>query len=331
MAERFGTFAADLAALFRDPAGVTELRGAFPSDDDSTLSAAVFLQRCAARAEQTTLDPEVPRSPGNLIAAARWIGLTAMAEPWLGAVRTWHDTQAAARDAAISSAVEQELYWRLAGGGLPSAEQLITHLEAWPIAGAPAAALAALGAALCEDGTFRYSFEGVAARVAEIGERVALGQLVIRMTVSGTPLVVPEDATGEAWLKLDRGDRSDSGSTSVATEPTTPRGALLGRLLSLRSRGPELFRLPLRPLETAAASTSEDRVCCFLRGDQLLVAVAVGDRATGACGWRLPDEAAGTWRDELTGRVFELPDRASLAGILGPDGRAVLTRTGAHR
>lgn len=326
MPERSGAFAADLAALFRDPAGVTELRGAFSTDDDSTLSAGVFLQRCAARDTGTSLDPSNERNPGNVVAAARWIALTAMAEPWLGAVRTWHDTQSALRDPAISPAAEQELYWRMAGGWPATPEHLAEHLRAWPIAGADPELVAALSDALCRDGTFRYSFDSVTARVSEIGERVALGQLVLRMALPGQPLLFAEDVDGVAGLRTDRSERTAGDFTVAGRSPTTPRTVLLAHLQRLRASRPEPFALPLLPIEVPAGADANDRVCCFLRGDQLLVAVAVGDRATGARGWVLPKEAAGSWRDELTGRTYELPDRASLAGILGPDGRAVLTR-----
>lgn len=308
-------FAADLAALFRDPAGVTELRSAFHSDDDSTLSSAVFLQRCAARKPRATLDARSAASPGNLIAAARWVGMTAMAEPWLGAVRTWHETQGASRDPAITPAAEQELYWRLAGGWPLTTAELLEHLAAWPIGDVDSGRLAAL----TEDEAFRYTFDGAAARVREIGERVALGQLVLRMTVPGQPLLYPEDIDGVARLWPEH----------AGTPTADPqRGALLDALQGLRDDRPELFELPLTAVDIPPGAAADDRVCCFLRGDQLLVAVAVGDRSTGACGWVLPPEAGGRWRDHLTGRTFELPDRASLAGILGPDGRAVLTRAG---
>jgi hypothetical protein len=69
-----------------------------------------------------------------------------------------------------------------------------------------------------------------------------------------------------------------------------------------------------------------DDVVAFLRGDAVLVAVAVRDGATGAQDWELPDVAAGRWRDALTGEEYDLPDGATLGGVLGPDGRALLER-----
>jgi hypothetical protein len=42
--------------------------------------------------------------------------------------------------------------------------------------------------------------------------------------------------------------------------------------------------------------------------------------------WSLAAGAEGTWRDVLTGAEFELPGNATAAGVLGPEGRAVLER-----
>ncbi len=58
----------------------------------------------------------------------------------------------------------------------------------------------------------------------------------------------------------------------------------------------------------------------------MLVAVAIRDGATGVSGWELPATAAGRWRDVLTAEEYDLPDGATLAGILGPTGRALLER-----
>ncbi len=62
------------------------------------------------------------------------------------------------------------------------------------------------------------------------------------------------------------------------------------------------------------------------RGGEVLVAVALRESATGAEGWTLPESYAGSWRDALTGAVHELPANASLATVLGPEGRALLER-----
>jgi hypothetical protein len=67
-------------------------------------------------------------------------------------------------------------------------------------------------------------------------------------------------------------------------------------------------------------------VVAFLRGADVLVAVAVRDRVTGAGGWTLPPQAAGRWHDVLHDLEHDLPDGTPLSTLLGPDGRALLER-----
>jgi len=238
----------DLLAVFCDPVGqplLPEL--AVAGEPLSALTPQAFLAR----------GPRHMSLPSAL--EARYYGLTAMAEAWAGAVRTWHETQSGLRPASVSAAAEASLYAELAAQ--------------WPVAAAQlggSGVLEEFRHALLQSESFRYTFDGVVARVAEIAERMLRGQEVLSATM-------------------------------------TPG-------------------LPLTPIQTAPEDEPVDRIVAFMRGTDLLVAVAVGDRATGACGWSLPPDAEGHWHDELTGRAYELPDRASLAGILGPDGRAVLAR-----
>lgn len=274
-------FASDLAALFRDPQGVTELRS-LSAGDDATLQPAVFLRRAARRSADQPLDPRLADSPGDLRAAARWLAITAMAAPWIGAVETWHATQAEIRPAEVDLATEWRLYMRLAGLWPLTGEQIRGHLGTHPIGGEPAVRFAE---ALCESGSFRYTFDGVVARVAEIGERIVAAQLVLVHTLPGVPV-----GTGGAPVAL--------------------------RELPIAG--------PMAVIDTAG--DERERTCAFMRGEDLLVAIAVGDRSTGAAGWSLPPVAEGRWSDVLSGAEFELPDRASLAAVLGPAGRAVLKR-----
>jgi (1->4)-alpha-D-glucan 1-alpha-D-glucosylmutase len=94
---------------------------------------------------------------------------------------------------------------------------------------------------------------------------------------------------------------------------------LVWRVLDLRRRRPEAFAGAYTPVPAG------DDVCAFLRGDDVLVAVALRERWR-APAWSLPTAADGTWRDVLSGAEFELPAHASAAGVLGPEGRAVLER-----
>jgi (1->4)-alpha-D-glucan 1-alpha-D-glucosylmutase len=90
-------------------------------------------------------------------------------------------------------------------------------------------------------------------------------------------------------------------------------------LLDLRRRRPGAFAGAYTPVPAG------DDVCAFLRGEDVLVAVALRERWR-APSWSLPPAVASGWRDVLTGAEFELPEQASAAGVLGPEGRAVLER-----
>jgi (1->4)-alpha-D-glucan 1-alpha-D-glucosylmutase len=90
-------------------------------------------------------------------------------------------------------------------------------------------------------------------------------------------------------------------------------------VLDVRRRRPEPFAGAYTPIPAG------DDVCAFLRGDDVLVAVAVRDLWRPER-WSLPPGIDGTWRDVVTGAEFELPTHASAAGVLGPEGRALLER-----
>lgn len=288
MADRF---ASDLDALLRDPEGIATLAAVDPRAGGATLGADDFL---AARDGGELL---APAARGGLVAATRELALSSMAEAWAGAVATWHETQAELRSLhapGLGRRQEAELLRRLAGCWPP------------PDGAAVAAALGDLGpqavayaSALCADEPFRYGFDGAVARVAEIGARLARASLLLRMTLPGTPVVVAADDQQLA--------------------------ATLGRL---RRELPEPFSAPLEPIATGLATDPADRVCCFARGERLIVGACIGDRATGACGWELPEWVSGSWRELLSGVIHELPAGATLAGVAGSGGLAVLVPAG---
>jgi (1->4)-alpha-D-glucan 1-alpha-D-glucosylmutase len=90
------------------------------------------------------------------------------------------------------------------------------------------------------------------------------------------------------------------------------------RLLGLRGRRPELFTGGYEPLEAG------DGACAFLRGDDLLVVVAVREAGiTGAL-----EAPGGRWRNVLRGEEHTLEGRVSLFELLGRRGVAVFERLG---
>jgi (1->4)-alpha-D-glucan 1-alpha-D-glucosylmutase len=289
---------------------------------------------------------------------ARLCALTAMADEWAGAVRSWFEVNAELRSVGT---IKDGEHAQLRSGDAPTpAEELLiyqTLVGAWPIEAdrledylekalreaklssnwiepdlEHEAAVKAFAVGLLDHGPFRYGFDVVAARVAELGERVALAQTLLKLTVPGMPdiyqgdelwalsLVDPDnrrpvdwDARREALAALRRPD-------PAAPTRETAKLHLIAAALDLRRRRPEGFAGDYVPVPAG------DDVVAFLRGDAVLVAVAVRDAATGVAGWELPAAAAGRWRDVLSGEEYELPDGATLGGILGPEGRALLER-----
>jgi (1->4)-alpha-D-glucan 1-alpha-D-glucosylmutase len=92
---------------------------------------------------------------------------------------------------------------------------------------------------------------------------------------------------------------------------------LILRLLGLRGRRPDLFAGgAYQPLDAG------DRVCAFLRGDDVMVTVAVrGDVGDGTF-----EAPSGRWRDVLHGEQRSFDGRARFADVLGEHGFGVFER-----
>jgi (1->4)-alpha-D-glucan 1-alpha-D-glucosylmutase len=269
---------------------------------------------------------------------ARLLGLTAMAADWAGAVRSWHEVNETL--GSLPWAEELLVYQTLLGTWPISAERLEEYLEKalrerkltsnWIEPDLEhEAKVKRFAVGLLDHGPFRYGFDGVVARATELGERIALAQTLLKLTVPGVPDIYQGD---ELWALslVDPDNRRpvDWAARRVALhalrggEPHTRETAklhLVASALDLRRRRPEPFAGAYTPVRAG------DDVCAFLRGDEVLVAVAVRDRWR-APSWSLPPGVDGTWRDVLSGAEFELPGRASAAGVLGPEGRALLER-----
>jgi (1->4)-alpha-D-glucan 1-alpha-D-glucosylmutase len=275
---------------------------------------------------------------------ARLCALTAMPGEWAGAVRSWFEVNAPLRDTergAPTPAEELLIYQTLVGAWPIEADRLEAYLEKalreaklssnWIEPDLEhEAAVKAFAVGLLEHGPFRYGFDAVAARVAELGERVALAQTLLKLTVPGMPdifqgdelwalsLVDPDNRRPVDWAAR----RAALAALRDGAPPSreTAKLHLITAALDLRRRRPEAFAGDYVPVPAG------DDAVAFLRGDAVLVAVAVRDAATGAGGWELPASAAGRWRDVMSGEEYELPDGATLGGVMGPEGRALLER-----
>jgi (1->4)-alpha-D-glucan 1-alpha-D-glucosylmutase len=275
---------------------------------------------------------------------ARLCALTAIPDEWAGAVRSWFDVNAPLKtETAPTPAEELLIYQTLVGAWPIEADRLEDYLEkALREAKVSSnwiepdleheAAVKRFAVDLLDHGPFRYGFDAVAARVAELGARVALAQTLLKLTVPGLPdvyqgdelwafsLVDPDNRRPVDW----EGRREALAALRDGAPPTADTAKLhvVSAALDLRRRRPEAFTGDYTPVPAG------DDVVAFLRGGDVLVAVAVRDGATGAGGWTLPAAAAGRWRDVLSGAEFDLPDGGTLGGVLGPDGRALLERVG---
>jgi (1->4)-alpha-D-glucan 1-alpha-D-glucosylmutase len=137
------------------------------------------------------------------------------------------------------------------------------------------------------------------------GERAAVGQLLLKLTVPGVPDIYQGD---ELWTlsmvdpdnrrPVDWQVRRDTQAALDAGAPVDRANVkmyLIRRALALRARRPDPFAGVYNPL---AAS---DSLCAFTRGDhEVLVVTALREDATGAT-VELPESATGEWRDVLGG------------------------------
>ena len=300
----------------------------------------------ARRFPQTLLTTSTHDTKRSGDVRARLGALAGLGEEWAGAVRRWRADNAQLRAAgadAPTPAEELLIYQTLIGAWPIDRERLEPYLvkalreakqgSSWvqPDEEHERAVLDFAGA-LLDHGPFRYGFDGWAARVADAGARAAFGQVLLKLTCPGVPdiyqgdemtflaLVDPDNRRPVDWAARRDALAALRGGDMPSRE--LAKLHLVWRALSLRADLPEAFAGTYTPIPAG------ETVCAFLRGDDVLVAVGVRDTVTGAEGWALPATAAGRWRDVLSGAEYDLPDGASLAAVLGPDGHALLRRAG---
>ena len=134
--------------------------------------------------------------------------------------------------------------------------------------------------ALLRSRPFLADFEPFAARVAEAGDRAALGQLVLKLTAPGVPdiyqgdelpfraLVDPDNRRPVDW-DWQPGDAAAPDGRLAARSRETRKLFVTLRLLGLRARRPEPFAGGYEPLDAGAGA------CAFVRGGEVLVVVGV--------------------------------------------------------
>jgi (1->4)-alpha-D-glucan 1-alpha-D-glucosylmutase len=176
---------------------------------------------------------------------------------------------------------------------------------------------------------FTTELERFVARLGTVARRAIYGQVALKVTAPGVPdiyqgdelpfrtLVDPDNRRPVDWRWRQAMLRRLMGGSPPDFE--TYKLFLVLRLLGLRARRPEPFAGDYRPLDAG------ERVCAYLRGDDVLVAVAVRDGAAD----ETIESPGGRWRDVLTGEERSFGRRIRLGPLLGERGVAVFERLSA--
>jgi len=244
---------------------------------------------------------------------ARIGALAAMAEEWVAAVRRWRELCAPLRaDGAPDPVEEYTIFQTLAGAWPIEPVRLCAYMEkamreakrntTWvdPDAAWEGRVLAYCRA-LYDHAPFREAFTPFAERVAVLGERHALHQTALKLTVPGIPdvyqgdelvalsLVDPDNRRPVDWARR----RKLLGELRDGAGPASPDARklwLTSELLALRARQPEAFTGGYTPLDAGPDAVA------FLRGDEVAVALPVREGGLDLERLALPE---GAWRPVL--------------------------------
>ncbi|MDP1850403.1 MAG: malto-oligosyltrehalose synthase [Solirubrobacteraceae bacterium] len=275
-------------------------------------------------------------------ARARIGALSTMAEGWATCVRRWYElTDELVADGAPDGQERYLVFQTLVGVWPISPERLEGYVEKalreakrntnwvdqnhdWE------QRVKRFAVALLGHEPFLESFAPFLAEVAAVGERSALGQLLLKLTVPGVPdvyqgdelidlsLVDPDNRRPVDWDAR----RAALDALRGGAEPTreTMKLHVIARALELRARRPELFAAggAYVPIEAGPD------VVAFGRGDDAAVVVVVVLRG-GAEGVTV-DLPAGRYRDVLGGAEHALGPGTSVPGLAEPHGLALLER-----
>jgi (1->4)-alpha-D-glucan 1-alpha-D-glucosylmutase len=276
---------------------------------------------------------------------ARIGALAGMTGEWTTHVRRWFEVNAPLRSGGAPDPVEEYLIYQTLVGAWPlEPERLEAYMEkamreakrnsSWAqVDDAWEGRVKAFCRALYEHRPFRESFEPFAARVADAGERSALAQLLIKLTAPGVPdiyqgdelvslsLVDPDNRRAVDWGRRRELLDAVRDGAPVADSPDTRKLRLVTAALSLRAELPEAFAGSYEPLDAG------ERAIAYVRGGSVLVIAELFPGGVDA----VVDLPAGTWRDALNGRFYELAGRVRLAELLNDRPIGLLMDRGPHR
>jgi (1->4)-alpha-D-glucan 1-alpha-D-glucosylmutase len=189
---------------------------------------------------------------------------------------------------------------------------------------------------LLEEGELREAIEAFVARHTPRGERAAVGQLLLKLTTPGVPDIYQGD---ELWAlsMVDPDNRRpvdfdarraalDQLASGEEVDRANVKMQVIRRALALRSRRPEAFEGPYRPL------AADDSLLAFTRGDAEVIAVAAVREGAEAATLQLPAELEGPWVDVLAaperGRELELGGDVAFGDIALPGWPVALLERG---
>jgi (1->4)-alpha-D-glucan 1-alpha-D-glucosylmutase len=269
---------------------------------------------------------------------ARIAALASIADEWAVHVGRWFEATESLRDGGAPDDVERYFIFQTLAGAWPlPIERIEAYMEkalreakrntSWIDSNHDwEGAVKRFCRSLYSHRPFLAEFEPFAQRLAAVGERAVLGQVVLKLTAPGIPdiyqgdelpytaLVDPDNRRPVDWSWHQAMLRRLMGGSPP--DPDTYKLLVTLRLLGLRARRPDPFLAGYRPLDAG------ERACAYLRSDDVLVAVAVRD---GAGGERL-EAPGGRWRSVLSGDERTFGRSTSLSDVLGPHGVAVFER-----
>ncbi|MGH2883711.1 MAG: malto-oligosyltrehalose synthase [Solirubrobacteraceae bacterium] len=269
---------------------------------------------------------------------ARIDALSSVPDEWAAHVGRWFELTDSRRSGGAPDDVERYFLFQTLVGAWPIAvDRIEAYMEKalreakrntnWIDPNADwEEAVKRFGRALYADDAFLADFEPFARRVAAVGERASLGQLVLKLTAPGIPdmyegdvlafraLVDPDNRRPvdfdwrQAMLRRLMGGSPPDGETRKLFVTL--------RLLGLRARRPEPFAGTYEPLDAGPAT------CAFVRGGDVLVAVAVRSGPVEGT----VEAPRGQWRDVLRGEERSFGSRTRLRDIVSELGIGVFER-----
>jgi len=302
-----------------------------------------FHAGCLERAQRlplnlvTTMTHDAKRS-GDV--RARIGCISSLADEWRVEVERWFEITDALRSAGAPDDVERYFIFQTLAGAWPIE---VERVEAYMVKAMREAkrntnwvdqnheyeeTITRFCRALWSDERFLGAFEPFVAQLAGIGDRAALGQLVLKLTAPGVPdiyqgdelpfraLVDPDNRRPVDWAWREVTLRRLMGGSPPTDE--THKMFLIMRLLGLRARRPDAFvGAAYEPLDAGSGA------CAFVRGGDVMVVVAVRPRLRDAV---LSGAPGGHWRDVLSGEERSFGRLEPVPRLVGESGVGVFER-----